>query len=328
MNSLDKHVNITSDIREYATARQIHRVLVMHYLESIKQSEIAKLMNLSTAKVNRLIQQGRKSGMVEITIHSPFQPLIEVEEHLKAFGGITDAMVAPTVSDNPDVVLNTVGQAAADMLLENLKDGDTICITGGKGVSAMVESLNPDRSYDIEVVPATGCVQGKHYTDVNHVATQMAEKLGGRAYQIHAPLFAETVEQKDMLMEMRSVKEVLDRARKATIAVVGIGSILSSDSSYYDLHPMAKGDQNEIRKTGATGEVLAHLIDENGGLCDYELNSRLVALKPADLSNVPLTVGVASGENKIAPICAVMHGNYLNALVVDEATATGVLEII
>lgn len=321
-------MNKTSDIRGYESARQIHRVLVMHYLEGIKQSEIAKLMNLSTAKVNRLIQQGRKKGMVEINIRSPFQPLIDVEEQLKAFGGITEAMVTPTVSDNPDVVLNTVGEAAANMLLENLKDGDTICITGGKGVSAVVEALNPDRAYDIEVVPATGCVQGKHYTDVNHVATQLAEKLGGRAYQIHAPLFAESVEQKDMLMGMRSVEEILDRARKATIAVVGVGSILSSDSSYYDLHPMAKGDQNEIRRTGATGELLAHLIDENGKLCNYELNSRLVAIKPADLSNVPLTVGVASGENKIAPICAMMRGNHLNALVVDEATASGVLQIL
>jgi len=319
-------MKISNDFGDYEAARKIHRVLVMHYLEGLKQSEIATLLDLSTAKVNRLIKEGRKGGMVEINIKSPFQPLIDVEARLIQTGGIQEAMVTPTVSDNPDVVLNTVGEAAAGFLLENLKDGDTICITGGKGVGAVVDALNPDRAYDVEVVPATGCVQGKHYTDVNHVATQMAEKLGGRAYQIHAPLFAETTDQKEMLMGMKSIDEVLNRARNATIAIVGVGSILTGDSSYYDLHPMAKGDQSEIQKSGAIGELLAHLFDENGALCRYELNSRLVALSPNEFSQVPLSIGVASGDNKIAPIRAMLRGNHLKALVVDEATATGVLD--
>ena len=232
-------MTIGNNFSDYEAARKIHRVLVMHYLEGLKQSEIATLLDLSTAKVNRLIKEGRKSGMVEINIKSPFQPLIDVEAQLIQSGGIQEALVTPTVSDNPDVVLKTVGEAAASFLLENLKDGDTICITGGKGVGAVVDALNPERTYDVEVVPATGCVQGKHYTDVNHVATQMAEKLGGRAYQIHAPLFAESTDQKEMLMGMKSINEVLDRARNATIAIVGVGSILTGDSSYYDLHPMA-----------------------------------------------------------------------------------------
>ena len=317
-----------NDIQGYETARQIYRVLVMYYFEGLKQSDIAQAMGLSTAKVNRLIKQGRDRGMVEITIKSSFQPLLDVEASLKKIGGIQEAMVTPTLSDNPDVVLQTVGEAGANMLLENLTDGDTICITGGKGVSAIVEGLNPERIYDVEVVPATGCVQGKHYTDVNHVAAQMAEKLGGRAYQIHAPLFAESGEQKDMLMTMRSVQEVLDRARNANIAVFGVGSILSADSSYYDLHPMAKDDQDDIRKAGASGELLAHLLDEKGGLCSYVLNSKLVALKPEELARVPLTIGVASGENKVAPACSILRGKHVKALVVDEATALGILETI
>ncbi|EPJ50524.1 MAG: DeoR family transcriptional regulator [Osedax symbiont Rs2] len=314
------------NLQAYETERQIHRVLVMHYIEGLKQSEIATLMNLSTARVNRLIKQGREKGMVEINIKSPFQPLLDVEEQLKKLSGVQMAMIAPTVSDNPDVVLQTVGEAAAGVLLENLKDGDIICITGGKGVGAVVAALNPSRKYDIEGGPATGCVQGKHYTDVNHVATQMAEKLGGRAYQIHAPLFAESIEQKDMLIDMRSVENVMERARKATIAVVGVGSILVGDSSYYDLHPMAKGDQDEIVQSGAVGELLAHLLDEKGQVCSYELNSRLVAISPADLAKIPLTIGVASGENKVSPICAVLRGNHINALVVDETTASSVIE--
>ena len=102
-------------------------------------------------------------------------------------------------------------------------------------------------------------------------------------------------------MKMKSVTDVFDRARKARVAVVGIGSILSGDSSYYDLHPTSRGDRKGIERAGAAGELLAHLIDGDGNLCDYELNARLVAMSPQELDAIPMTIGVAAGANKVAP---------------------------
>ena len=321
-------MKVSNDFHRYEAARQIYSVLVMHFEEGITQAEIAKLTKLSHAKVNRLIKQGREMGMVEIKIRSPYQALFDLESRLKELTGLEIVRITPTASANPQTILHQVGAAAASLLLETLKDDDTICITGGKGVSAVVEMLNPDRSFAVEVVPATGLVQGKHYTDVNHVATQMADKLGGRAFLIHAPLFADSVGEKKMLMKMKSVTDAFDRARKARVALVGIGSILAGDSSYYDLHPTSRGDRAAIEKSGAAGELLAHLIDRSGRLCDYELNGRLVAMSPKELDAIPLTIGVAAGPNKVAPICAALRGKHLKALVLDETTATGVLEML
>jgi DNA-binding transcriptional regulator LsrR (DeoR family) len=53
----------------------------------------------------------------------------------------------------------------------------------------------------------------------------------------------------------------------------------------------------------------------------------LVALKPEELSSIPITIGVAAGQNKIAPICAALRGRHVRALVLDEATAQGVLKM-
>lgn len=320
-------MRVSHDLHRYETERQIYSVLVMHFQEGLRQSEIAKLTNLSHAKVNRLIKQGREKGMVEIKIRSQYQSLFDLESRFKEVTGLETVRITPSTVANPETILQQVGAAAARLLLETLRDGDTICITGGKGLSSVVEVLSPDRSFDVEIVPATGCVQGKHYTDVNHVATQLADKLGGRAFLIHAPLFADSVSEKKTLMRMKSVTDAFDRARKARIAVVGIGSILSSDSSYYDLHPLSRGDRGEIEKAGAAGELLAHLIKGNGELCRYDLNDRLVALKPDELSSIPITIGVAAGQNKVAPICAALRGRHVRALVLDEATAQGVLRM-
>lgn len=312
---------------EAVNARMMHQALVMHFLEGLAQAQIAEILGVSHATVNRLIKRGRQQGLVEIKIRSPMEPLVEMEQRLIALGGIRRAIVVPTASDNPQTALQAVGEAAGRLLLDTISDGDTICITGGKGVSAVVNGLHGPHGFDVEVIPATGCVQGKHYTDVNHVATLMAEALGGRSYQIHAPLFADDADQRGMLMGMRSVADVFRKAREAKIAVVGIGSILSDDSSYYDLHPSSSTDRAAIEKSGASCELLAHLLDAGGQVCDYVLNRSLVSLTLPEFASIPIKIGVASGPNKVAPILSVMRGGHLDTLVTDEATGSRVIAL-
>jgi len=199
-------------------------------------------------------------------------------------------------------------------------------ITGGKAVSATVENLLPERAFDVTVVPLTGGVQGKFHTDVNHLASRLAERLGGRTLLMHAPLFADSREQRDMLMEMASVRQVFDLARKAAVALVGIGSILTPWSSYYALNPLTNTSRELLIESGVRGEFLAHLIREDGTVADHPLNSRLVALELTDLSRCPRTIGVAAGPEKVLPIQAALNGRYLDAIVLDEDTAGAVLE--
>ncbi len=315
----------------YELARLIYRVLVMYYSERKTQAEIAKLFGHSVAKINRLIRLGRETGMVEITLRPLYAAAMHLEHDLIARTGLAEAMVVPTASEDYDLNLAVVGQAAASFLLAHLKDGDTICITGGKGVSALVEGLKPDRSYDVTIVPATGLVQSRDYIDVNHVASEMATRLGGKAYLIRAPMFADSVEQRDVLRKVSTVREVLDKARQAAIAVVGIGSALDPGSSYLDFG-LQGGPHNSRATVGAAaakGEILAHLIAEDGQLvAGYAPNELLVGLTPADLCAIPFSFGVAAGPLKVGPIRSVLRAGYLKALVTDEKTSAGVLELL
>lgn len=305
--------------------RQMHTVLVLHFLEGRKQSEIAETLNLSTSKVNRLITQGRKLGMVKVDIENPFQRLTDLEVLLEEKVPLSRALVTSAVPGSPDTTLKQVGLAAANHLIETVRDGDVIAISGGKAVSAVVQNLETDRKFDVTVVPLTGGVQGKFYTDVNHLATQLADRLGGTAMLLHAPLFAESREQRDMLMNVASIKQTFEIARRASVALVGVGSILAPGSSYYDLHPMPESDRKMLVGSGVTAEFLAHLMRPDGTVADYALNSRLVALKPDELRQCKRVIGVASGEEKVLPIRAVLNGNHMDSLILDENTASDVL---
>ncbi len=174
------------------------------------------------------------------------------------------------------------------------------------------------------VVPLTGGVQGKYFTDVNHLATQLADRLGGKAVLVHAPLLLNRA-QRDMLMEVGSVRDVFDLARKADVALLGIGSIQATGSSYYDLNPIPDADRKMLLKAGVVAELLAHLIRDDGTVADYPLNNRLVALDPSSLADCGRVIGIAAGKEKSEPIRAALNGGYLDALVLDEETALTVL---
>jgi DNA-binding transcriptional regulator LsrR (DeoR family) len=311
---------------DFELARRIHTVLVLHFIEGMTQGDIAKRLNLSTSKVHRLIAQGRKLGMIKIEIRAPFERLTNLEDRLIAATGLDQAVVAPSVSDNPDTNLQQVGRAAANLLLETIRPGDVIAITGGRAVSAVVDNLVTEEPIDVTVVPLTGGVQGKFYTDVNHLTTRLAERLGSRSMLVHAPLFAESRAQRDMLRKMASIREVFDLARNANVALTGVGSVEPRASSYYDLNPMVDAERHSLVQMGVAAEFMAHLILAGGGLADHEMNRRLVALDPSDISGCRKVIGVAAGAVKVRPIQAVLNGGFLDALVLDEETANSVLD--
>lgn len=304
--------------------RRIHRVLVMLYQEHRSQAEIAADMGISAATVNRMVREGHERGLVDIRIRAPFGSEAELAATLTRLGTLTAAMVVHSPSSDPAIVLKAVAEAAAGALLDGLEDGMTIAVSGGVAMCAVIEALHPARRYDVRVVPATGGVQGKFRTDVNHVAVAMAEALGGTAFQLHAPVFAVSEEECAALMAVSTVRSALAIARGADIAMFGVGSVAGQDSTYLTLSD--KVDSADLARAGAAGELLAHLVNERGAPCDHPSNRRLVALTLGDLAKIPRRIAVASGAGKAAPIVAVLRGGAAGTLVTDDRTAAAVIE--
>jgi DNA-binding transcriptional regulator LsrR (DeoR family) len=199
----------------------------------------------------------------------------------------------------------------------------TIAVSGGVALCAVIEALAPARKYDVRVVPATGGVQGKFRTDVNHVAVALAEKLGGTAYQLHAPVFAANEAERAALMSVSTIRDVLEMARTADVALFGIGSVREADSTYLTFTTTV--DRAAIERAGAEGELLAHLVDADGRPSAYPSNQRLVALTLDELARIPRRIAVASGERKAGPIAAVLRGGAVGHLITDDATARDVI---
>ncbi len=130
----------------YETIRLVNSILTLYYVEELTQAEIGQRLGLSTAKVNRMLRQARDQGFVDIAIRTPFQHLFDLEARLKAVFGLQEAMVIPALGESGSSLMNTLGSVAADFLLDRLRDGDVIGISGGTAVNAVVQAIEPSRS--------------------------------------------------------------------------------------------------------------------------------------------------------------------------------------
>lgn len=313
---------------DYGEMQLIGRVLNLYYLEELTQAQVAERLGLSTAKVNRLLKQARRQGMVEITIRTPFQHLFDLEARLKAIFGLADAVVIPPVTEDPTPWPYTVGRAGAGYLLEHLRDGDVVGIGGGVGVYSVVQAVETSRAYDVSVVPILGGVQGRATTDVNNLATQLAERLGGKAYQLHAPAFVENREHRDMLLSVGPIKEILDIARRADMVMIGVGTVDPERSRFVEFTALSAEYMKKVaEECRGVGEIAAHVYDLAGRPCAPELADRIVGLTPQELKRIPHTMAVAATASKSLPLYGALRGGYLGALITDEAAARGIIEL-
>jgi DNA-binding transcriptional regulator LsrR (DeoR family) len=310
----------------YEITRLINTILTLYYMEGLTQTEIAKRLGFSTAKVNRLLLQAREQGYVTISIRTPFQQLFDLEDRLKAVFGLSDAIVIPSVAESGSSPLNSLGVAAADFLLAHLRDGDVLGIGGGTAVNALVQAITPARPYQVEVVPLIGAVQGQITTDVNYLATHLAERLGGKAYQLHAPAFVESKEHCQSLQSMGPVKEILDIARRANIALVGVGMMDPEVSRFVQFTALSAEDMKHIANDcGGVGDINAFVFDIEGRPCAQKYADRVLGVSLPEIRNIPLRIGMAATAAKVLPLYGALRGGYLHALITDETAARGVL---
>lgn len=314
---------------DYETLRLISRIATLYYREDKNQAEIGEILGISTSKVSRLLKLAREQGVVEVTIHTPFQQLFALEEEFERVTGVKRAVIVPRLSDTPATVLQDVGRAAANYLLAQLRDGDTIGMGGGRSLAAMVTALVTEKTFqDLRVVPSIGGVQGRHHTDVNNLAFELAQRLRAKPFQLHAPAFVDNLEEKEIITSVRQVEEILRMAKNAQVAVVGVGSVRSAESSYFQFTSIETQQlQTLIDQEGGVGEILARVINRRGELCAQQLSDRVVGIDLDDLRRIPLTIGLAAMEEKALPIAAALRGGYLDTIITDEVTANQVLEL-
>ena len=77
------------------------------------------------------------------------------------------------------------------------------------------------------------------------------------------PFFANSVEDREVLLEQRGVREVFEMAEAASLKVVGIGTV-DPQAQLVSSGMIEPGEIDEIAASGGVGELLGHFFDARG----------------------------------------------------------------
>jgi deoxyribonucleoside regulator len=302
-------------------------VAVLYYEDGLTQGEIARKLDISRSNISRLLAEARQKGVVDIRINYPWGTSPSLQAELMDRFALRVARVLKADRMDYKWTLRGLGALAARYLEGILKAGHTLAISWGTAVHEVVSAL-PPRKLGIEVVQMIGAVgSGDPLIDGPELARVLAQTLGGRYRYLHAPLMVKDEKVRQALLKEQRISETLELARRADIALVGIGSVEPSVSSLIRAGYIDEEELEATHQKGAVGDICACQFDVYGRVLDIELNRRVVGIDLESLKRIDCVIGVAGGVLKAPAILGALRGRFVDVLVTDEKAAEEVLQL-
>ncbi len=302
------------------------KIATLYYLKDLGQEEIAVKLGLSRQSVGRHLKYAREKGIVEFSIRSPESTCSELELRLETAYGLSEAVVVKVPVSSDEVMKNEIGKAAAAFLERRVRSGDILGVSWSSTVLACARELEATGLEGVRIVQINGSMDRADYsTRAEYIMEKMAGAFSASSYALAAPLLVDSAKIRDALLADSRIQATFELARKADIAVFGIGSI-SRESSLYKTGYMDENILTELRSRGAVGDVCGHFFDARGDICDPDLDACLLAVSREEFRRKKLAIGLAGGPEKTTAIRAALLGGWCNVLVTDEDTARALTE--
>lgn len=296
------------------------RAAWMHYAGGMTQAEVAKRLRIPSLKAHRLITKANQEGLVRVYIDGDVSACVELESQLSSAYGLDYCEVVPDF-DSSDLPLKALGIAGAQFLRREIERGEEELIGVGHGrtLAACVEYLPRMSAEKTRFVSLLGGLTRKFSANPHDVIHRLAERTGAEAFVMPVPFFANTVEDRTVLLGQKGVHEVFELAKTASLLLVGIGTT-EREASLVATGMIEKSVIDDIHRAGGAGEILGHFFDDRGDPVETPLSDRTLALGREEIKDRRL-VAVAGGRIKTRAIKAVLASGYLKGLITDEKTA-------
>ncbi|GAB4508320.1 MAG: sugar-binding domain-containing protein [Anaerolineae bacterium] len=301
----------------------------MYYEQDLTQNAIAEQLGLSRVKVYRLLKEAREHNVVQITIDYPMKRDAHLETRLKDLFQLKDAVVLYSGMHSRFSALQRLGKLTAHYVQRQLTHSVTMAVTLGSSTYEVINAIRPDFQAQVQVVQAIGSLpNAMHEYDSTALTRQLAQKLGGKAVYLTAPMMADSVEAAAVIRRQRDVHHTLITASQADLALVGIGNLDPSAAGIVRAKFVEDEELSALRRDGAVGDIAWQIYREDGSLYPTPLNARVIGITLDDLRKIPLTIAIAAGVEKSRAILGGLRAGVIDVLCTDDRTAADIIALV
>lgn len=316
-------VETDGDELQSADAQVIARICWYYFKEGQTQEAIAQRLGLTRKKVNRILNDARGNGFVQITINSPVGACVELETELVRRYGLRRAIVVPSPAAETDVRA-VVGAAAGQYISAQLETGASLGITWGGTINAAAQNVLRRQGRQNSVVLMCGGLAKSTRINPYDNAAILARALDATCYYMTAPMFAETAGLRDALVNSEPVRGVLQMACGVDMALLSAID-LSEQSKALEYGVISPQTRDSLLGAGAVGDVCGHYLDLHGKPIDHPIVGRTIHPALDDLRRIPELILAAGGEHKVPIIKGAIQAKLCHVLITDELAASVLL---
>ncbi len=296
----------------------------MYYTQEMTSEAVARELGTSRSSVSRLLAFARRTGLVEIQIHSPFERGTRIEQVIRDRHRVS-VTVVPIHGTTSDVDrLERVAITAARVLNRHLDSHMTLGIAWGSTLSAISRHLRPKVTQGLAVVQLNGA--GNNQTNGIDYASEILQRFrtaySAEVHQFPVPAFFDDPKTKSSLWRERSTTRLLDIQARTDIALFGLGSPFAEVPSHvYIGGYLDEDDYDRLKADRVVGDAATVFYRIDGTHRDIELNARATGPDLDRFGRIPRRICVVSGLQKLDSLRGALSAGLITDLVLDECLA-------
>lgn len=294
----------------------------LHFVGGMTQSEVAKRLNVTNTRAHRYIARAQSEGLVRIFVDVETTDCVMLETELMARYGLTFCRVAMEVPETGPLPLKALSAIGANYIMQisSARTHKIIGMGNGRTLAASVNAMGRQPTPDVRFVSVLGGLTRSFSANPYDVIYRLAQKTNADAHLMPAPLYANSAEDKQVMLKQFGIAETMGLIEQASLVILGVGDIGSSEGGITDSTLDGPAAAEALRNKGAAAELIGQFITAEGELLETEYDARVMA-PPLHSLQEREVVAIAGGRMKVKAIKAALRSGLLSGLLTDEATA-------
>ena len=291
----------------------------LYFVGKLNQNQISRQIGISKMRVHRLIAFAEKKGFIKTFVEGGFNESLDKENQLKKKYklGLCELIPLNDIDDNP---IEMIGAAGARFIMNQIEENkiSDFGISTGNTMNAIAKWL-PKINKKINFTTVNGSLTSHSSIQVETGINKLAYKTKGECYNIGVPLMLDSFNQKKIILNIKFIREIMNRANNTKVKILGVGG-LSENSQIVKSKIFSKESIHKLKKAGAVGEVAGNFFDKSGNIINIQETSKIFNANPIYLKK-HTSVLIAGGKSKTSQIKSALKSGLFYGLITDEETA-------